>query len=217
MGTVTSERATRAAAAPPANRLTAGRRRIGVPWVLGGLLVTVGCALAFGVLAQGLADRRPILVLARPVERGTVLGDADLAVAQISADPGVQVVAADDRARLLGRTLLTAMPQGSVITPDLVAPGAVDIGPGSRTVGLALEPGAYPTASLAPGDIVSVVETTAGGAILDDAGAVLDVQPAMEGTSTLLVSVVVDVETAARIAAAAAQDQIRLVLHGAGR
>lgn len=217
MGTMTTERAARPATGPPVNRLAPGRRRIAVPWVLGGLLVIVGCALGFGVLAQGLADRQPILVLARPVARGTVLTDADLAVAQIAADPGVNVVAAGDRSTLVGRTLLTAMPQGSVITPDVVAPGAIDIGPGSRTVGLALEPGAYPTSSLAPGDVVSVVATTAGGSILDDSGTVLDVQPAIEGSSELLVSVVVDVTTAARIAAAAAQNQVRLVLHGAGR
>jgi hypothetical protein len=98
-----------------------------------------------------------------------------------------------------------------------VAPGAVDLGPQARTVGLALEPGEYPVASLAAGDTVSVVATAGDGSVLDDDGVVLAVEPAIEGSATLLVSVVVDVGAAAPITAAAAVDQVRLVLHGAGR
>lgn len=185
--------------------------------VLVGVLLVVGCALAFGVLAQRLADQRPVLVLARPLERGAVLTAADLAVAQVSADTSVRTVAPDGRAQLVGNTLLTPLPAGSLITPELVAPGAIDLGRDARTVGLALEPGGYPVASLAAGDTVSVVATADGGTVLDDAGVVLAVEPAVEGSTTLLVSVVVDRTAATPITAAAAADQVRLVLHGAGR
>lgn len=192
-------------------------RRVHLPMILVGVLLVVGCALAFGVLAQRLADQQPVLVLARPLERGAVLTAADLAIAQVSADTVVRTIAPDDRARLLGNTLLTALPAGSLISPELVAPGAVDVGPNARTVGLALEPGGYPVASLAAGDTVSVVGTADGGTVLDDAGVVLAVEPAVEGSTTLLVSVVVERAAATPITAAAATDQVRLVLHGAGR
>jgi hypothetical protein len=192
-------------------------RRVHVPMVLVGLLLVVGCALAFGVLAQRLADQRPVLVLARPLDRGTVLTSADLAIAQVSADPALRTVAPQDRGRLVGNTLRIPLRGGALVTPEVVAPGAVDLGPQARTVGLALEPGEYPVASLAAGDTVSVVATAGDGSVLDDDGVVLAVEPAIEGSATLLVSVVVDVGAAAPITAAAAVDQVRLVLHGAGR
>ena len=198
-------------------RLPPARRRFHVPSLLTGVLLVVGCALAFGVLAQNLTDTRAVLVLARPVARGTVLSDADLAVAHLPADTAVRVVRADDRQRLLGRTLLLSLPAGTTLTAELVTAGAVDIGPTSRTVGLLLEPGGYPTSSLAPGDIVSVVDTGGAGDVLDDHAVVLSTETTVDGAATRLVSIVVDARSAAAITAAAAQDRVRLLLHGAGR
>ena len=88
---------------------------------------------------------------------------------------------------------------------------------GSRTVGLELEPGGYPTTTLATGDAVSVVLTSGSGSVLTDDAVVLEAAPAVEGATTMLVSLVVDGEAAPRVAAAAGQDQVRLLLHGAGR
>lgn len=198
-------------------RLTAARRRFHTPTVLAGVLLVTGCALGFGVVAQQLTDDRAVLVLARPVARGAVLSDADLAVAQLPADTTIRVLPADDRQRLLGRTLLTSLPAGSLVTGDLVAAGAVDLGPTSRTVGLLLEPGGYPTSSLAPGDTVSVIDATGGGTVLDDTAVVLSAEAAVDGAATRLVSIVVDAGSAAPIAAAAAEDRVRLVLNGARR
>lgn len=198
-------------------RLAPARRRFHVPTLLAGVLLIVGCALAFGVLAQSLTDTRAVLVLARPAARGTVLSDADLAVAQVPADTAVRVMRADDRRRLLGRTLLLSLPAGTALTADLVTAGAVDVGPSSRTVGLLLEPGGYPTSSLAPGDTVSIVDTGGTGAVLDDGAVVLSTESTVDGAATRLVSIVVDARSAAAITAAAAQDRVRLLLHGAGR
>lgn len=188
-----------------------------MPTLLAGVLLIVGCALAFGVLAQSLTDTRAVLVLARPAARGTVLSDADLAVAQVPADTVVRVMRADDRRRLLGRTLLLSLPAGTALTADLVTAGAVDVGPSSRTVGLLLEPGGYPTSSLAPGDTVSVVDTGGTGDVLDDGAVVLSTESTVDGAATRLVSIVVDARSAAAVTAAAAQDRVRLLLHGAGR
>ena len=207
----------RAAAAATGNGLPPVRRRVQVPVLLGGLLLVIGSALGFGLLAQHLTDTQPVLVLARPVERGTILTDADLAIAQINADAGVRVTPAGQRDTLVGRTLLTSLPAGSPLTSDLVGPTAIDVGPATRTVGLALEPGGYPTSSLSPGDVVSVVATTGRGNVLDDDAVVLASDAAVEGAATRLISVVVDSSAAAAISSAAARDQVRLVLHGAAR
>lgn len=202
---------------PAALRLHPTRRRARVVWSLAGVLLIAGCALGFGVLAQQLADRDPIVVLGRPLPRGGVITAADLAVAQVAADAGVAVVPASDSADLVGRALLTSLPAGALLHDDLLAPAGLQFDATSRTVGLELAPGGYPTTALAAGDVVSVVLTSGSGSVLTDDAVVAQATPAAEGATTLLVSIVVDGDAAPRVAAAAGQDQVRLVLHGAGR
>lgn len=192
-------------------------RRVRVPWLLAGVLLIAGSALAFAVLAQQLADRRPVVVLARPLARGAVINPGDLAVAQVAADPGVALLPARDGQRLIGGVLLTSLPAGSPLTAELVGPAGLPADGDGQTVGLALEPGEYPTSSLAPGDRVSVIRTTESGTVLTDDGVVLEVEPTTPDSPTLLVSVVVAEADAAPVVAAAAQDQARLALHGVGR
>jgi hypothetical protein len=198
-------------------RLDTRRRRVQLVWLLAGVLLIAGSALAFGVVAQRLADRHPVVVLGRPLARGSVVTAADLAVAHVAADPGVALVPADQSRQLVGHVLLASLPAGSLLTTDLVGSTGLAVTPASRTIGLELEPGGYPTPALAAGDRVSVVLTSGSGTVLTDDAMVLDASPAIEGGSSLLVSVVVDAESAPRVAAAAAQGQARLLLHGAVR
>jgi hypothetical protein len=160
-------------------------------WLLAGVLLIAGSALGFAA--------------------------GDLAVAQVAADAGVALVPASDSEQLVGRVLLTSLPAGALVTPDVLGPATLDLDAGSRTVGLELEPGGYPTSALAAGDAVSVVRTNGAGTVLTDDAVVLGLEPAAEGATTMLVSVVVDVASAPRVAAAAAQGEARLLLHGAGR
>jgi SAF domain len=198
-------------------RLTAPRQRVRLAWMLAGVVLIAGSALGFGVVAQQMAQRRPVVVISRPLPRGAVVTSADLAVAQVAADPGVALVPAGRSGDLVGRTLLTSLPAGALVTTELLGPAGLKFDDGSRTVGLELEPGGYPTPALSAGDRVSVVLTTDSGTVLTDDAVVLDFAPAVEETSTMLASIVVDAAAAPRVAAAAAQDQARLLLHGAGR
>lgn len=186
-------------------------------WSLAGVLLTAGCALGFGVVAQQLADRQPVVVLGHPLERGHVVGQDDLAVAQVAADDGVALVAAADGDSLVGRVLMTSLPAGALLTTDLLGPEGLEFDEESRTVGLELEPGGYPTSALATGDTISVVDTNGSGTVLTDDAVIAGATPPVEGATTLLVSVVVDEAAAPRVAAAAGQDRVRLLLHGAGQ
>lgn len=202
-------------AAPPRLHTVQGRGRL--LWSLAGVLLIAGSALGFGIVAQRLAHREPVVVLNRPLARGHVLAADDLAVTQVAADAGVALVPAGDSQQLVGRALLTSLPAGALMTPDLLAPGSLAVAGDARMLGLELEPGAYPTASLAAGDRVTVVDAGGAGSVLTDDGVVVSAGPAMEGAATLLVSIMVGVEDAPRVAAAAGQDRVRLLLHGAGR
>lgn len=199
------------------SRLHPARRRGRLLWTLAGVLLIAGCALGFGVVAQQLADRRPVVVLGRPLERGHIVGRDDLAVAQVAADDGVALVAASDSERLIGRVLMTSLPAGALLTTSLLGPEGLKFDSRSRTIGLELEPGGYPTAALASGDTVSVIDTSGSGTVLADDAVIAGASPPVDGATTLLVSVVVDEAAAPRVAAAAGQDQVRLLLHGASR
>lgn len=200
----------------PALQPATTRRRVQVPWIIVGVLLIAGCALAFGVMAQQLSRRTPVVALARPVERGELITSADLAVAQVAVDPEVPVVPASEAAQLAGRVALAPLPAGALLVPDVLGPADIEIGPDARVVGLSLEPGGYPITTLAPGDTVSVVRTDGTGSVLTDRATVLDSAPA-EQTATRLVAVAVDADDAPSIAAAAAQGHVRLVLHGGAR
>ena len=199
------------------SRLHTTRSRGRLVWSLAGVLLIAACALGFGLVAQQLADRQPVVVLGRPLERGHIVGRDDLAVAQVAADAGVALVAATDSDALVGRVLLTSLPAGALLTTDLLGPDGIAFDGASRTIGLELEPGGYPTSALATGDAVSLVDTSGSGTVLTDNAVIASAAPPVEGATTLLVSVVVDEATAPGVAAAAGQDHVRLLLHGAAK
>lgn len=198
-------------------RLHSTRNRGRVLWSLGGVLLIAGCALGFGILAQQLADREPVVVVSRPVARGHVLARDDLAVAQVAADAGVPLVSAARSADLVGRVALTSLPAGALVHPTLLGPGTLAFDDGVRMLGLELEPGGYPTSMLAAGDTVTLIDTAGTGTVLADDAVVSDAVPAVEGATSLLVSVLIDAADAPAAAAAAGQDRVRLLLHGAAR
>lgn len=200
----------------PSLRLGMSGRRVQVPWVVLGILLITGCALAFGVTTQQLSRRVPVVALARPVARGAVIAPADLTVARVAVDPGVPLIAAPDAAGLPGRVARTALPAGALLLPDLLGPAGVDQGPDRRTVGLALAPGEYPVGALAAGDVVDVIATDGDGDVIAAAATIAEVRRPDDGGATQLVSVVVDERVAAGVAAAAARGAVRLVLRGSG-
>src|SRR5687768_10641884 len=78
-----------------------GRRRWGRVGV-GAAMVVVG-AWVFAGLYLSAGDRREVLVVDRGVGVHEVLERRDLRVVRASVDPGVDVVAADDLDRVVGR------------------------------------------------------------------------------------------------------------------
>src|SRR5918996_347780 len=67
------------------------------------VLVTVGSALAFVVLWMNAGGREPVLVLNNDVAAGQVIQDADLGVARVAADPGVELLASSARDQVVGK------------------------------------------------------------------------------------------------------------------
>jgi hypothetical protein len=210
--------------APPAAdgglRLATPRRPRSLPRIAVGVLLVVGCALAFAVASARLGDRRAVLVVARAVPAGQVIDTGDLTVARVSADPALRPLPSSARAAVVGRPAAVPLLVGTLLTVAALGPPAT-LRPGEALVGVALKPGQYPP-GLAAGARVLVAETgpDPGGAVPAGGGQPLTVaatvagvaDPAAEvGEGDTVVALVLPAAGAPRVAAAGASGRVVLV------
>lgn len=192
----------------------AGGGRSRWPEVTVGMLIIGLFALAGGWLYSNAADAQPVLALRNDIERGHVITTNDLRVVEIGSEGTVNLIPSDDPGRIVGQVALTDLSAGTLATNDLFAPAA-QIADGTGVIGLALDPGEYPTLSLRPGDVVRVV-ATGGGAeqeVLAEQAEIVDVA-AIGVQSQLFVSLLMTTEQTDAVAAASADDRVRLIQVG---
>lgn len=111
-------------------------------------------------LVQAAGDREPVLVAARDIPAGTVITEADLAVARVSVDPGVTTVAAVHRTDLLGRIPTGDIPAGALLAQRQFGEFGPPL-PGQVLVPVAVPISRMPLEPLHAGDRVLVVDTPA--------------------------------------------------------
>lgn len=187
MTTILPDTATTPATALPRVRA----RRNPVLLAAGAALVVMGAA-GVAWLVTSVADTSPVLVTTHALDPGEVIGNDDLAVAQVSLDPTISSVPATQRDSLVGLRTTTALSGGQLLTPASVTNAPIPE-PGSSLVGVAVTPGQLPAADLKPGDPVTLVAglregsdlptspptsmpaTVAGTHTLDDGRVVVDV------------------------------------------
>jgi Flp pilus assembly protein CpaB len=160
MATATAEtrtngqRATERARPVSGSGARSGRRRQ-LPLVVIGVLLVLGCALAFTDASLHLGSREQVLVVAQPLAAGQVLTPSDLRAAQVSTGSGLPIVPVAQESSVLGRRLAVPLVAGALLTSSEVG-SASTVGSGSDVVAVGLKAGAYPP-ELAPGDRVQVV------------------------------------------------------------
>ncbi|MEM7093714.1 MAG: SAF domain-containing protein [Actinomycetota bacterium] len=192
----------------------AGGGRSRWPEVTVGMLIIGLFALAGGWLYSNAADVEPVLALRNDIERGRVVTTNDLRVVDIGSEGTVNLIPSSDAGRIVGQVALADLSAGTLATSDLFA-RAAQIAPGTGVVGLALDPGEYPTLSLRPGDIVRVVATSgiAEQEVLVERAEIVDV--AQIGVQNqLFVSLLMSTEGTDAVAAASADDRVRLIQVG---
>jgi hypothetical protein len=143
-------------ARPTGSRGPARRRQL--PLVVVGVLLVLGCALAFTDASLHLGSREEVLVVAQPVAAGQVLTGSDLRAARVSTGSGLDVVRSGEEATVLGRRAAVPLVAGSLLTASEVG-SAPPVGSGFDVVAVGLKAGAYPP-ELASGDRVQVVPVT---------------------------------------------------------
>ena len=199
---------------------TAQARRPKLSWIAVGLVLVLIAAMLGAITIARVAAREPVLALAMPIERGEVLTDDHLAVVQVATDDQIATVPVDLRPDLVGLIAQSDLAPGTLLARDQLSEGPT-LPDGWSVVGLALNPGEYPTSALAAGDPVEVVRTPDPTGVRGDASAVEVIAPAAEvfavellseSARSLMVSLAVPADVAPTVAASAAEGRIRLVL-----
>jgi hypothetical protein len=185
-------------------------RRVQVPQLALGVLLTGLAALGFVLFNAASVQRSPVLALATEVQRGQVLEVEDLQVVHVGTDDVLALTPAERSDLLVGRAAVTDLATGTLLTTDHVAAGAT-LTPGAGVVGLALAPGQYPTPRLAIGDLVTVVEVSNELTVLVEVAEVVGIEPV--GTQgQRFISLQTGEPEATAVAKAAASGEVRLVL-----
>jgi hypothetical protein len=214
---------------PAISRGPGSRRHRQLPLVVVGVLLVIGCALAFTDASLHLGSREEVLVVAQPLAAGQMLTTGDLQAVRVSTGSGLQVVPVAEESSVVGRNVAVPLVPGALLTRSEVGTASA-VGPGSDVVAVGLKPGAYPP-DLGPGDRVQVVPVSSSSSGASSGGGdasaasgspvvaatVLAVDPASAGSGGPTVfSLQVSKSDAGEVAALAAAGQASLIQVGAG-
>ena len=127
------------------------------------LIAASVAAISLGALAsmwayQSTSDAHSVLAVRQTIERGDVITAEDLMTVNISVDPALKPLSADQANSVVGKHAALDMSAGGVVTQDQVTEQALPA-KGSSVVGIALTPGMLPANQIRVGDKVRVVVT----------------------------------------------------------
>ncbi|MGW2996094.1 SAF domain-containing protein [Streptomyces sp. NPDC001193] len=132
------------------------RRRPGLIALSVALIAAGGLSGALLFTASG--QRTAVLVVARDVQVGAALADADLAPASLALDPAVKAVPAAKKSGMVGQRAAVALKAGALLSPGQVTSVSL-VKAGEQVVGVALKPSQLPASRIAPGQKVLIVST----------------------------------------------------------
>ncbi|MCP2338907.1 hypothetical protein [Actinomadura rupiterrae] len=191
--------------------------------VLLGLLLVVGCGLAFAVVVADAGHRRPVVMVVRALPAGAVLRAGDVVVVQANVPAGVRVVPGSQLAAVVGRPVAVPLVARSLLSPEAVA-GSVFPPVGQSVLGVALKAGRFPP-DLVAGARVRAFRVPAGdqpgakpadtAALPVTTGTVVRVEPQRDGDGAV-VELQVPADDIPQVAAVAATGAVSLVLVAGG-
>ena len=205
--------------APPQPVRTLARRR-GALIGVGLALVALG-ALAFLFVSARMNETTEVIAVVNDLERGSVIGADDVAVASMVADPRLASLPADRIEDVIGLRASTDLVAGTLLTDASLAAEVIP-GDGQTVVGVALTPAQVPGEPLLAGDMILIVDTPAAGEAPPS-----EIPTAIEATvlqthsraeaEQVVVDVVVPREDALDLAARVATGRIAVVLESRER
>ncbi len=194
----------------------AGTAKRRVPEILVGTFLVSLFALAGAWFYSTSTESTAYVALREDVTRGQVIAEQQLTTYELNTEAPIRGVGAAEATSIVGQVALADLRAGTLITRDQFAEKA-QIAAGFGVVGLDLSPGEFPTSSLRPGDRVRVVILPRRGDVVDQAAvAVVDtnaevVEVVGGSGSDRFISLTMRAELADQVAAADAEDRIRLI------
>ncbi|MEW1637474.1 SAF domain-containing protein [Streptomyces sp. NPDC093801] len=125
-------------------------------------VLAVAAALGAAAAVSAVGDRTKVLAIANDVPAGQPLTDADVVVAEVSADAALTPMPAADRAAVVGKRPAVDLRKGSLLVAAQLQPGT-GLGDDKQQVGVQVKRGQAPAGSLVPGDKVLAVTVPAQG------------------------------------------------------
>lgn len=199
------------------SRVTVPGQRRRVSYLVAGVLLVVVCTAGVVLTVARVGERIPALVLARPVVVGQVLAPGDLRQVSVSADPGTDVLPADQTPAVVGQPVAYSLPAGTLLSR--AALGAPQIPPsGQAVVATAVQPGQFPP-ELGAGTTVSVIRIPGTGSTDQSPGgpwtAVVAAVTATTSAQTTVISLQLSTQGARQVAAIS-PGQLSIVAEPAG-
>ncbi|MFE4752380.1 SAF domain-containing protein [Streptomyces mirabilis] len=188
-------------------------------WSVAALCIVLAVVAALGAAAavNSASDRNRVLAVARDVPAGRALTDADLVVAEVSADSALAPISASQKASVLGKRSAVDLRKGGLLLTSQLGAGT-GLGDNQEQVGVQIKRGMAPAGTLAPGDKVRAVTTPAQGDEPAKKGTVLETVAATvvsvsrpDATGTVVVNLAVAPDDGPVLASRAALGRIALI------
>lgn len=212
------------ASGPLSDRVTtpggaASQRRFS--WVFLGIFLIAGSILGFVFWTASQNDRVPVLVAGTDIEAGAVIERADVKLAAVSADAGVDLLTREDQDLVVGGRARVHIPIDTPLLAQMtVAEGSIP--EGFDVVGATLRAGEYPASSLNLGDEVFLLQIEADGVERQEAeelgsATIWAIEPLIDQSEPrMFLSLLVPRDNRLTVANAVGQQRLRISLVGGG-
>lgn len=186
-------------------------------WIaLGTVALCLGALLSYVIYAR-VADQSAVLVVTQTVHRGSTVSAADLGTVTVGPASGIRTVPAAELDRLVGRTAVYDLVEGSLLPAGAVADEVVPR-PGRAVVGVRVVSGRAPAGDIPPGSplrLVALPPAAQGGAADRYTGRAIQaktvsVADGVDGTS-VIINVDVSAAQAPDVALLASQERLAVV------
>lgn len=188
------------------------RPRRNVRWIAAGVMATCLGGLGAALLYANLSGAASVIMIKHTVYRDQVISADDLAITALAAPPGVETVPGDRLGDIVGKTALTDLGAGGLLSPQ--AYGDPVMAEGVVRVGLRLEPGRLPNSALPPGTSIQLVPVAREASAVPVGGSVAGVTasaPLLQTDGSTLIDVTVAAAAGERVAQLAAAGQLSII------
>jgi hypothetical protein len=131
------------------------RTRRDLRWIAAGVLAMCLGGLGAALLYANLSSAASVIVIKHTVYRDQVITADDLGITSLAPPPGVETVPVSQLGEVIGKTALTDLVEGGLLSPRSFGEPVVAIG--AVRVGLRLEPGRLPNSTLTAGTGIQLV------------------------------------------------------------